>query len=264
MGADYFAIIGCPLQSKLTPSGFCARLKMRVQLDGLEQRRADIERAAGRKLEDITFNRGGTNNPATKLTYGEMRAMADEVHGIPECATCKVSGSKPLGCYRYVTYPIDAGTEALLLEYFAMLLDQPRPQDLVGSDPTGKKYTAADLLYQLVIEPLRGETSWHRQRGTPEQGGLAERPEPLARTLASRGGKKLDSAQVLHAAFTPIDGDLALQLLAHFHRGFVQWASERPETADSRTFRELRELGELLRAATQALKDGPVEVVVEA
>jgi len=264
MGADYFAIIGCPLQSKLTPAGFCARIKMRVQLDGLEQRRSEIEQAAGRKLEDITFNRGGTNNPATKLTYGEMRAMADEVAGIPECATCKVSGGKSLGCYRYVTYPVDAATEALLLEYFALLLDQPRPQDLVGSDPAGKKYTAADLLLQLVIEPLKGDTSWHRQRGPAQQGGLAELAEPVTRALASRGGKQLDSAQVLHAAFTPIDGALALQLLAHFHRGFVQWASERPEAARSRTFGELRELGGLLLAAAQALKTGPVEVVVDA
>jgi hypothetical protein len=263
MGADYFAIIGCPLQTKLTSAGFCARLKMRIQLDGLEQRRSEVEQAAGRKLEDIVFNRGGTNNPTTSMTYGEMRALADEVHAIPECASCRVSSGKPLGCYRYVTYPVDTRSEELLFEYFAMLLEQPRPQDFVGKDPTGKQYTAADLLYQFVIEPLQGDTNWHDQRGAAEAGGLAERAEPLSRTLASRGGKTLDSAQVLQAAFTPIDGAPALQLLAHFHRGFVSWASEQDGAAKSRTFAELRALGELLLAAGKGLKDGPVDVVVD-
>jgi len=141
-------------------------------------------------------------------------------------------------------------------------MDSSQSEYQVAKDRAGRVLTAASLVYDIVISELPAKTSWHVQRGPAEVGALAERLQPISRRLKTRSGVTLDSAQVLQASFHPIDGGSALQLYAHFFRGFDFFVSDKPRATGSRTITEVRALTTLLVEAAQALKQRPVSVMV--
>jgi hypothetical protein len=46
-----------------------------------------------------------------------VEQLGDFVQGIPDCHACLVSHGETLGCYRYVTYPIDEVAEEALFQF---------------------------------------------------------------------------------------------------------------------------------------------------
>src|SRR6185503_17578130 len=94
-----------------------------------------------------------TSGRATRsMTYREIKDGAEGfARGIPECATCLIARGKPLGCYSYVTYPIDEEAERLLFDFF---VSQVATNDSI-----------CDQLYRDVVSRVPRGGGWHTQRG---------------------------------------------------------------------------------------------------
>ena len=95
-----------------------------------------------------------------------------------------VAKGQPVGCYRFVTYPVDAKFEALLFAFFV--------------DEVGRKDSIGAQFFQDVVSKQGTDTGWHR-RG---ERALAQGP-----VLKHGGGffsrTKFDSAQLLSTFFLP-------------------------------------------------------------
>jgi len=202
MGADFIGWRNCPLQAELGPQGFLGKLKLRAYKAVIE------ERVPQDRWETIEVVVRVTGRSDRQLRYGaicsELQAFEQ---GIPECATCPLAGGKPLGCYRYVTYPVDAITERLLFEFFVEGVKVP------GS--------IADQLYRDVVSCVDEESGWYGNRG--EDGALAKLDQPLEHVWASDGeDHHIDSARVMTAAFIPLDETALVVAYALFWVEFFQ------------------------------------------
>jgi hypothetical protein len=249
VGADLIGWRRCELQEGLGPAGFLGKLKMRAYQASIEAQVAPEGRETIKVQLIVQRPEGPTERT---LTYPEIR---DEVGafaaGIPACATCPIGGGAPLGCYRYVTYPIDAESERALFDLFAA--------------EVGTEGSIAQRFHREVLAKVpASSTGWHTRRGpSARQGALAELDEPLAHTwggLFSR--KRLDSAQILVAILNPQPGASALVLHAELHSRLRHFAAERGLGG--------RALGELtsLDAFYRTLADGAAQhgwsIVVDA
>lgn len=281
MGADFIGWRGCPLQAELGRDGFLGKLKLRAYKAVIEQR------VPQEQWPTITVEVRVTGRPDRQLRYSEIcRELAAFEVGIPDCGTCPLAGGKPLGCYRYVSYPVDAITEQLLFEFFVEGLEEPD--------------SIADQLYRDLVSHVDGEAGWYVERG--EDGLLAEREEPLEHAWGSNGDvQRVDSAQLLAALFIQLDELPLVVAYARFWLEFFQYVDRRldaagvrvegdaleihldggygldpegiadqavgslalaKEIADSRTLGELRHVSEMMTAALPgAVADGWTIVV---
>jgi hypothetical protein len=211
MGADFIGWRDCRLQAGLGPEGFLGKLKLRSYQDVIE------ERVPEDRWETVSVVVRVTGRPERQLTYGEICKEIEAFgQGIPECATCPLAGGKPLGCYRYVTYPVDAIAERLLFEFFVAGVEVPD--------------SIADQLFRDIVSRVDEEAGWYGSRG--EDGGLAELEEPLEHTWGSGPDEqRIDSAQMLAALFISLD-DLALVVAyARFWLEFFQFVDRKLEGA---------------------------------
>ena len=215
MGADVIAWRNCPLQEQLSPPGFLSKLKLRMYQDVVEQRVPPDKRDTV-KIQVRVFREGVPTD--VQLTYAQIREQSESFRGgIPECATCPLSGGKSLGCYQFITYPIDAQAEELLFEFFTSGLATPN--------------SIADQLYRDFIskQPARG-TPWHDLRGemSHERSSLALRPQPLVHTWGGFFSKKrVDSAQLLSCLFVSQSQPGVLVGFGRFWLEFADFASKR-------------------------------------
>ena len=196
MGADLIGWRNCELQQPLGESGFLQKLKMKSYL-----RVISIPEGARENVAITVI----VNDTQRELTYPQIREQAETFQrGIPACATCPLAGGEQLGCYHYVTYPVDARFEEVAFEFFTSQL--------------ATKDSISDQLYRDVVskQPAAG-TGWHTRRGP--QGSLARRPQPLTH---SWGGlfskKKVDSAQLLQSLFIPLKHPALIVGYARFWR----------------------------------------------
>jgi hypothetical protein len=196
MGASFVGIRHCPLQRKLGNGPFVERVKLVM-----------LKRAADETIEDAKTREGtlirvrSETQPARTMTYAELaRSVEDLENGIPECASCPLSGGEALGCYAFVSYPIDADFERLLFQFVVDGLSVP--------DSVGARF------YHEIITRFEGPpTAWATRRGT-EQGCLAARAEPFRHTWNEAGEERaLSSADLLDGIFNRYDDaeDVALQ-----------------------------------------------------
>jgi hypothetical protein len=207
MGADLIGWRDCELQRPLGESGFLQKLKMKSYLRVIETQVPE----GARENVAITVI---VNDTQRELTYPQIREQAETFQrGIPACATCPLSGGEQLGCYHYVTYPVDARFEEVAFEFFTSQL--------------ATKDSISDQLYRDIIskQPSSG-TGWHTRRGP--QGSLARRPQPLT---YSWGGlfskKKVDSAQLLQSLFIPLKHPALVVGYARFWRELVNYADQK-------------------------------------
>jgi hypothetical protein len=237
MGADVIGWRDCELQARLERSGFLGKLKLRMYRAAVE---AQV-RPENRATVHITVT--GANRPSRDLTYGEIvDELEDFERGIPECTSCPVGGGSPLGCYRYVRYPVDGPFEQVLFDFFVEELKTP---DSIG-----------DQIYRDVVsrQPAEG-SSWHVQRGPAEKGGLATLSRPLVHTwggLFSR--RRVDSAQMLASLFITIEHPAAVVGYGRFLAELVAFGKSRGMAKQSATFQEVEPLVLLyLATSTYAL-----------
>ncbi len=204
MGADLIGWRNCELQQSLGQRGFLENLKMKAYKRAVESQVPEAQRARV-KVAVVT------NGVERELTYTEICEKADTFErGIPACATCPLSAGKPLGCYHYVTYPVDARFEEVAFEFFTSQLTT--------------KDSISDQLYRDIVskQPASG-SGWHTRRGP--QGSLARRPTPLTH---SWGGffskKKVDSAQLMASLFIPLPIPALVVGYARFFAELVHFA----------------------------------------
>ena len=183
MGADLIGWRGCPLQEQLAEQGFLGKLKLRAYRAAIEEQVPEDERA---KVEVVVRV---TGRPDRSLRYADIcTEVATFEQGIPDCAACPLSGGHPVGCYRYVSYPIDAVAERLIFEFFAA---DVQTQDSI-----------CDQIWRDIASRVDEDSPWYSERG--EEGNtLAVLAQPLALTFSDAEGKprSVDSAQVLAALF---------------------------------------------------------------
>jgi len=238
MGADLIGWRSCALQRELGPDGFLGKLKLRSYRAMIEQQVPPAQRAGVKVTVQVT------GRPPRILGYPEIVAESDDFRaGIPECADCPLSSGRPLGCYQYVTYPVDAQAEELI---FAFFTSQVTTRDSI-----------CDQLYRDVVSrvPASG-TGWHDNRGAP--GTLAMRPEPLRHKWGGLFSKKtVDSAQVLRSLFLPLDSVPLIVAYARFWTEFLDFARARGVTAKtSSTIGELFAVGGLVLSVVAVAPDG--------
>lgn len=251
MGADFIGWRNCPLQQQLGAEGFLGKLKLRAYKAVIEER---VPQDRWGTVEVVVRVTGRPDRP---LSYDTIRTeLAELERGIPECAKCPLSSGRPLGCYRYVTYPIDAITERLLFEFFTEGLEEPD--------------SIADQLHRDIVSQVDQETGWYEHRG--KDGTLAELEEPLAHLWGDEDEvHRIDSAQVLAAMFVSLEDPALvvayarfwLELFAFVDRRLAAATGEaRTEIAESRTLHELRSVASLLASAVPgAMKEGWTIVV---
>ena len=204
MGADLVGWRNCELQQPLGESGFLQKLKMKSYLRVIE---SQVPPEARENVAVTVI----VNDTQRELTYPQIREAAETFQrGIPACATCPLSGGQQLGCYHFVTYPVDARFEEVAFEFFTSGLTT--------------KDSIQDQLYRDIVskQPASG-TAWHTSRGP--QGRFARRPQPLTH---SWGGlfskKKVDSAQLLASLFIPLKIPALVVGYARFWRELVAFA----------------------------------------
>jgi hypothetical protein len=235
MGADYIGFRDCTLQRSLGDEGFLGKLKLRAYKGAVESQVPP--EARGRiKIQVQT-----TGRAPRELDYeGICRELATFLAGSPECASCPLSGGgSPIGCYRYVTYPVDAIAEETAFGFFVRDLDVPD--------------SIADQLYRDVVSRVPADTDWGTRRGGAEVGGLAERPPPLSFTTPK--GRFVDSGRVLAAMFISLEHPALVVGYARFYRELLQYAAEQKRA--SRSLQELAGVADLLtNAIPYALSSG--------
>ena len=245
MGADLIGWRRCPLQAELGPAGFLSKLKLRTYLTLVDDQVAEEERADVR----VNIMVHGPDGPTQReLTYQELVDGAREIaNGIPECATCPLGMHKPLGCYHYVTYPIDAVFEELVFDFFVAQL---AVEDSI----------VAQLYKDIVSQVPARDTGWHTRRGADARtGACAQRSEPLVHAWGGLfSSKRVDSAQILQSLFITLDHPALVIGYSRFWSELLAFAQERgvgPE--DSPTLEAIVPLQRmLLVAAAHALDDG--------
>lgn len=195
MGADFVGFIGCELQAPLGLEGFLRMLKLRAYRAAVESQVPPEKRAA----VSLTVR---VNDQERQLTYaGIVASLGDFERGCPSCAGCMVGQGEPLGCYRFVTYPVDAKFESLLFDFFV---------DEVGrNDSIGSQY------FQDFVSKQGTDTAWHaRGEGSLAQGKVLKHGGFFSRT-------KFDSAQLLATFLLP---SAAIRRLPELQRFAVQVA----------------------------------------
>jgi hypothetical protein len=238
MGADVIGWRNCELQTELEPAGFLGKLKLRMYR-GLIEAQVPPEKRATLKVSV-----SGTNRPSERLTYTQIvDELRDFERGIPECASCPVGGGLPLGCYRFIRYPVDGPFEQGLFDFFVEQLQTP---DSIG-----------DQIYRDVVskQPASG-SSFHVQRGPAGEGGLATLKAPLVHTWGGLFSKKrVDSAQILASLFRTLKDPALVVGYSSLISAFVKFGKSRGLAEQSPTFREVEQLDQLyLFTSAYALK----------
>ena len=273
MGADVVAWRNCQLQLELGPAAFLGRLKLLAYKSAIDDRVPAGERDAVR----FTLRVGDV--PGRDMGYAEITAeLGRFADGIPECADCPLSGGKPLGCCRYLTFPIDEAFEQLAFDYFiaaAAIEGSPSWQiaenviprvEAAGTAWHLRRYRAAltpEGEYRAALTP-GGE---YRAALTPGGEGADQMHPALAmlpRALeGSVKGLRIDSAQLMQALFISLENPGPLHAYAAFWAGFVPYARARVKFASSRTLTEIAEIEPVYRAASEMAKNGRCSVLVD-
>lgn len=223
MGADIVGWITCPLQRALGPESFIWKLKCTAF-----KIYADQNVPADRRAE-IKIHLSGTNRQWHHTSYAQlMQEVQGFEQGIPECASCPISGGYPLGCYRYISYPIDEQFEQLVFDFFVSQL--PTPDSICDQ-----------IFCDVVSKTPSSGTPWHTQRGShAQQGGLAALPKPLVHQWGGVFSKqRIDSAQILGSLFITLDQPALVAGYTRFWSEFLAYADARGAN-NSRTINEIR------------------------
>lgn len=246
MGADYVGFIGRELQAPLGVEGFLQHIKLRAYKRAVEEQVPPAQRANVR----VTVS---TNGRTRELTWSDLvTRLGDFERGCPSCATCIVGGGAPVGCYRFVTYPVDAKFEALLFDFFVS--ERGRP-DSIG-----------DQFLEIALQQGHA-TAWH-----PRPSNLAAGPKVLRHGhLFSR--VKFDSAQLLAAFFLSSRGTRRLDetsqfaLLVAFSRlvtELVDFARRTTPPGASRTLDEVAALVPFVLGVVASTANGGGTLFVDA
>lgn len=209
MGADVVGWRDCTLQRELGPAGFLSKLKLRSYRKLVEERVSPDQR------EGIELVVRVDGRPERRMSYATIRREVEVFgEGVPDCQTCPLARGKPVGCYRTVSYPLDAAFERLVFDFFTSRVQQAD--------------SICDQLYRDVVSRVpRAGNGWYTQRGDAA-GMLAELREPLSFAWQDRDGDhRLDSAMLCASLFVSLDQSALVVAYALFFSSFLEFVDAR-------------------------------------
>jgi hypothetical protein len=239
MGIDIVGWRNCPLQKRLGQDEFLAKLKLKTY-------RQAAESLAPNKLDDLQIKIRITGRPDRTMTYRSICEELTEVfEGIPECDSCPISSGRKLGCYHYITYPLDKTFERLIFEFFI--------------EQVQIKNSVCDQIYRDVIAKLPDDgSSWRFPPGEASSGSLTPPPETQRHRFDSHIDSDINSAQILTAIFDSLWDTSRIIAYAIFWDEFIQFTKMcgiGPE--NSRTLAEVLRLGQFFKlVAVGAIVEG--------
>jgi hypothetical protein len=241
MGADIVGWRDCSLQQREGEDGFFRKLKLVAYQREAERRVPDSARRMTLSLKVVT-----SGQPAQTLSYPALvTAIGDFASGIPECESCPLAERQPLGCYRYLSFPIPAEIEESLASFGQAQLAQGDCALCVLVD----RYLQNAQIRELSdgFRHSRGEAVGH----------IAARPAPLALNVDALS---LDSADLLTVLIPPFrDGD-ELALEAEVLEAWL--ATLPPGRAGERPWAEWSALARLMREAAELARSMPAVAVL--
>jgi hypothetical protein len=235
MGVAYIGWRDCSLQRALGPEGFQAKLELRAY-------RSVIEDHVPKERRESVRLRVCAPSGSQDLAYDDIVAALGEFEaGIPDCVSCPLADGRPLGCYRHVTYPIDAAFERLVFQCFTSRLADER--------------SAARQLWPAIIAA-----------------------HPTGARAGAGGGARvttIDSAALCEALVASSSDPELVFVHARFWNELFEWLDKRlarslrdevpvPAALDSRTLREIHHVSELLNASVDRARTQGWRVLVEA
>jgi hypothetical protein len=208
MGADIIGWRNCQLQRQLGANGFFWKQKLRTMKGVVERQIPEASR------HGLRISLGSVGSDRREITYSEIvQELASFDAGTHECASCPISGGRPIGCHRYITYPIDRIFEQLVFNFFV-------------SQMAVKDSICQQIYFDVVSRcPSKG-TAWHTQRGS-QPGPLAVLERPYSLEWGGPLSKKhIDSAQILSSLFITLDNLAMIVGYANFWMEFIKFADD--------------------------------------
>jgi hypothetical protein len=225
MGADVIGWRSCPLQRSLGRDEFLHKLKLRAYRRTAESL-AQPSDPTKCTVRIRTLGRGIRTTTLQEI----IDELGDFEQGIPDCHTCPVSAGKVLGCYAYLTYPIDEPAESSVFQY---VVEGAAQTDSMA------RWMVDEVISHLARDPM------DLPRG-PSPGMVAARTEPIEATVPSRDGElPIDSSMVLDALRLSLDECDNIEAYARFYGGFFAWLDAAGGVA-SPSLSELRKIGILM------------------
>ena len=195
MGADIIGWRACQLQEREGEDGFFHKLKLVAYKRHAEQTLPEPQRST----TPIKIRVSG--QPERVLSYQAISdAVRDFEPGIPLCRSCPFAEGRPLGCYRYVSYPVPAEIEESLVDFAERELARDESPLCVLVDQ------------YLEDDQLRALSDGFRHNRGEIPGYLASRPEALP--LDTPSFEHVDSADLLTILLAPVREGAELALAA--------------------------------------------------
>jgi hypothetical protein len=243
MGADIVGWRGCRLQQREGEDGFFRKLKLVAY-------KREAERQVSGDRATLTLKIQITGQPEEVLTYPAlMDAVGDFEAGIPECVDCPLAERRPLGCYRYVSFPIPAEIEESLAIFAEWQLER------------GDSSLRVLVERYLQDDQVRALSNRFRHNRGESVGHLAARPTPVALQVDSL--PSIDTADLLVVMLPPFrEGDeLAL------HADVLEaWLAHRVSGGyNERHWAEWSALARIMREASELARSLPtIAVLIDA
>jgi hypothetical protein len=243
MGADIVGWRGCRLQQREGEDGFLRKLKLMAY-------KREAERQVSGDRATLTLKIRITGQTEEVLTYPALvQAVGDFEAGIPECVDCPLAEDHPVGCYRYVSFPIPAELEESLAAFAEWQLER-------GDSPLRvlvERY--------LQDEQVRTLSNRFRHNRGESAGHLASRPTPLSLHVNSFPG--IDTADLLVVMLPPFREDDELALHADV---LEAWLAHRvSDGSNERYWAEWDAFARIMREASELARSLPeVAVLLDA
>jgi len=248
MGADVIGWRTCPLQQQEGEDGFFRKLKLLAY-----KRETDRLVPEPTKRANTALKVRISGQPEQQLSYPQVvEAVGSFAAGIPECRACPVSGGAPLGCYRYISYPISLEVEESLARFSEQELALDRSPFRILAEEYVRNEQAREL-----------SDGFRNNRGVAP-GHLAARSFPVVVTAPSHATTLtgIDSADLLCILLPPFREGAELELEADLLETWLR--QQTVERLHERQWAEWSSLARLMRqAAILSLSNPDVAVLFD-
>jgi hypothetical protein len=240
MGADIVGWRGCRLQQREGEDGFFRKLKLMAY-------KREAERQVSGDRATLTLKIRITGQTEEVLTYPALvQAVGDFEAGIPECVDCPLAEHHPVGCYRYISFPIPAELEESLATFAEWQLER-------GDSPLRvlvERY--------LQDEQVRALSNRFRHNRGESVGHLAARPMPLPLHVDSL--PSIDTADLLVVMLPPFRENDELALHADVLDAWLAHSVSSGST--ERHWAELNAFARIMREASELARSLPTVAVL--
>jgi hypothetical protein len=242
MGADIIGWRNCDLQQSLGRQEFLHKRKLLAYCRIAESLHQPSDPAKYR----IRLNVIGRD--VQEMSLSEINEqLGDFPQGIPECHACVVSHGETLGCYSYLTYPIDEVAEHAVFQFVI--------ETAIREDAPAR-WLVDEVIAALAEDPM------DLPRGS-DPGMVLARAEPLKAIVHSgMGATAIDSTLIVDALRLSMEDGVDIAAFARFYAEFTSWLDV--HRLDSTSLRELRSMAALVQRVALNCAMEPSEIWIDA